>query len=245
MKIRLKISKAILLFVMLFCVMVIFGFVSINASAMECSEDNQEASQETISHTHIFAYKRISNTQHQLMCLCGKTTGEKRNHIINASDTGKRYAKCIECNDLLDMATDMAFVIDADIEPVPPHEHDFSYKRIDSKHHQLKCDCGVVTGEIRNHIINASDTGNRYVKCIECSDLLDMTTDMAFVIGLDIEPEEPHTHKYTYSPVNNRQHKGYCDCGATVTGSHKFTQIAEGQKCLQCNYVVKFQISID
>ncbi|MDE6656931.1 MAG: hypothetical protein K2J85_08060 [Anaeroplasmataceae bacterium] len=256
MKIRLKMSKTILFFAMLFCMMITFGFISMNASAMECNEDNLvEPSQNEDEHTHNYTYIPKSG-KHLRICSCGER--ELAIHKIASADCNKDYANCKYCGARLNLKTDLFYIEfgpdstalstqsnEADLEAYSQdandHTHSYSYKRISYKNHQLKCECGAVTGEERPHIINSSDTGKRYAECMECHDVLDMTTDMAIV---GFEPEEPHTHEYTYTPVNNNKHTGYCDCGATVTGNHKFTQVPEGQKCIQCGHVVKFLIGI-
>ncbi len=241
MKIRLKMIKTTMFLAMLLCVLCVFCFGIMSASAMNSDEENDaKLSQKASNHTHLYSYERVSYKHHQLKCECGAVTGDLRPHLINASDQGERYAECIECGDLLDMNTDMALVVGTDLNPEPPHTHNFSYKRINNRNHQLKCDCGAVTGEKRPHIISSSDVGQRYAECIECHDLLDMNTDMALVGETDLNPEPPHTHKYTYTSIGIRQHKGHCECGATITANHKFIQIDIGQECIQCGYVVQF-----
>lgn len=64
------------------------------------------------SHTHNYSsWVYYNQSSHIQTCICGQHGTVTRAHAINASDVGNRFIRCIECNYLLDMNKDMAFVV--------------------------------------------------------------------------------------------------------------------------------------
>lgn len=61
------------------------------------------------------------------------------------------------------------------------HEHSYFYKAVDSKTHRGKCSCGEVVTQ--PHTISSSESGNRYVRCVQCNYLLDLEKDFGIIGG--------------------------------------------------------------
>ncbi len=67
------------------------------------------------------------------------------------------------------------------LEPKQEHVHTYTYAYtpIDSTSHLATCDCGEVATQ--SHIVKSSDLGNRYVNCMLCGYLLDLSKDIVIV----------------------------------------------------------------
>lgn len=66
---------------------------------------------ETAQHVHSFTnWVYNDHMTHIEKCDCGLIGTTTRPHVISASESGNRYATCLECNHLLDLTTDMGIV---------------------------------------------------------------------------------------------------------------------------------------
>ena len=63
-------------------------------------------------HVHNYVgWEYYSKTSHKAVCECGESGVTSYPHAIKSSDVGKRTAKCIQCNCILDLTKDMSFVV--------------------------------------------------------------------------------------------------------------------------------------
>ncbi len=85
-------SKTIMFIVMLICVIGVFCFGVMNASAISSGAENgAKLSQEARNHTHSYSNTKISYKYHQLKCECGATI--TANHKFIQIDIGQ---ECIQ-----------------------------------------------------------------------------------------------------------------------------------------------------
>lgn len=62
-------------------------------------------------HSHNYdGWKYYNNSQHIEFCVCGEVGTTKKNHAIKMEDRNNRYARCVECNYLLDLEKDIVIV---------------------------------------------------------------------------------------------------------------------------------------